>query len=277
MIPTVRTRSGGRYPSLGIGTWRMGESASTRRAEVDAIRLALDLGMSLVDTAEMYGNGGAEEVVAEAIEGRRDEVVLVSKVLPNHASREGTIRACEASLRRLRTDRLDLYLLHWPGAHPFAETVEGFRDLVRAGKILRFGVSNFDVDETRDAISLAGDAISANQVLYNLQRRGIERNLLPLCSDRGIAVMAYSPVDQGRLRVREALDAVARRHGVRPYQIAVAWTLRHDHVVAIPKATRLEHVRENRAAAEIALDDRDLAELDRAYPRPARDVPLETA
>ena len=271
MIATVRTRAGAELPALGLGTWRMGERRSQRRDEVNALRLGLDLGMILVDTAEMYGDGGAEEVVAEAIDGRRDEVFLVSKVLPHNASRAGTIRACEASLRRLRTDTLDLYLLHWPGSHPVAETRAAFEELVGQGKIRYWGISNFDVDE------MAGlEGAAANQVLYNLGRRGIERNLLPWCEARGIAVMAYSPLEQGRLRRSAGLEAVARRHGSSPSQIALAWTLRHDAVVAIPKATRAEHVRENRKAAELVLTPEDLADLDRDFPRPARDVPLET-
>lgn len=271
MIATVRTRAGAEIPALGLGTWRMGERASLRRDEVNALRLGLDLGMTLIDTAEMYGDGGAEEVVAEAISGRREEVYLVSKVLPHHASRAGTIDACEASLRRLRTDAIDLYLLHWPGPHPVAETVAGFEDLRRQGKIRHWGVSNFDVDE------MAGlEEAAANQVLYNLRRRGIERNLLPWCEGRGIAVMAYSPLEQGRLGGTPGLDAVARRHGVTPAQAALAWVLRHDAVVAIPKASGAEHVRENRRAADIVLAPEDLADLDREFPRPARDVPLET-
>jgi diketogulonate reductase-like aldo/keto reductase len=271
VIATVRTRAGAQIPALGLGTWHMGERASLRRDEVNALRLGLDLGMNLIDTAEMYGDGGAEEVVAEAISGRRDEVYLVSKVLPHHASRTGTIDACEGSLRRLRTDAIDLYLLHWPGSHPVEETVAGFEALVRQGKIRHWGVSNFDVDE------MAGlEGAAANQVLYNLRRRGIERNLLPWCEGRGIAVMAYSPLEQGRLRRSPGLEAVARRHGATPSQVALAWVLRHDAVVAIPKATNAEHVRENRKAAELVLAPEDLADLDRDFPRPPRDVPLET-
>jgi diketogulonate reductase-like aldo/keto reductase len=271
VIATVRTRAGAEIPALGLGTWRMGERKSLRRDEVNALRLGIDLGMTLVDTAEMYGDGGAEEVVAEAIAGRRDEVYLVSKVLPHNASRAGTIRACEASLRRLRTGVVDLYLLHWPGSHPIAETVAAFEDLLRQGKIRHWGISNFDVDE------MAGlEGAAANQVLYNLGRRGIERNLLPWCEARGIAVMAYSPLEQGRLRRSPGLEAVARRHGATTSQVALAWTLRHDAVVAIPKATRAEHVRENRKAAELVLTPEDLADLDRDFPRPMRDVPLES-
>lgn len=268
---------GSAMPRIGLGTWEMGVSASTRRDEADALRLGLDLGMELIDTAEMYGNGGAEAVVGDAVEGRRDAVFLVSKVLPENASYEGTLRACERSLKRLRTDRLDLYLLHWAGPHPIERTLEAFLRLQREGKILRYGVSNLDVDEMEQACAAAGgDSIAANQVLYNLARRGIERRLLPWCLDRGIEVMAYSPLEQGRLRARPALEAVARRRGITPAQVALAWTLRNPGVVTIPKAGRPEHVRENAAVAGIVLTTEDLDALDRDYPAPDRDVPLET-
>jgi diketogulonate reductase-like aldo/keto reductase len=278
LIFDVSTRTGATMPNLGLGTWRMGENAATRADEVAALRLGLDLGMGLIDTAEMYGHGRAEEIVGEAIAGRRDTVFVVSKVLPHNASRAGTIEACDRTLRRLGTDRVDLYLLHWPGEHPFEETLVGFAALRRAGKVLHYGVSNFDLDEMIAAETLpGGPGVAVNQVLYNVQRRGIERRLLPWCSTRGIATMAYSPFDQGRLRPDAALSGVARRHGATPAQIALAWTLRDEHVVSIPKATRTSHVRDNVKAADIVLTEEDLADIDRAFPVPKRDVPLETA
>jgi diketogulonate reductase-like aldo/keto reductase len=277
VIFEVRARSGAVLPNLGLGTWRMGESPSRRREEVSALRFGLDLGMRLVDTAEMYGDGGAEEVVAEAIDGRRDEVFLVSKVLPHHATFEGTIRACEASLARLATDRIDLYLLHWPGPHPLERTVEAFRRLRADGKILHWGVSNFDVDEMEALAAIPDPAgCSTNQVLYNLERRGPERRLFPWCRARGIPIMAYSPLEQGRLRRTPALERVAERHGSTGEQIALAWTLRLEEVVAIPKAVKPDHVRSNARAADLVLTEEDLADLDRAYPAPERDAPLET-
>lgn len=277
MIGRVRGRGGAAMPALGMGTWRMGENHAARHEEVAALRLGLDLGMALVDTAEMYGDGGAEEVVGEAISGRREDVYLVSKVLPQNASREGTIRACEASLKRLGTGWLDLYLLHWPGPHPLNETFEAFARLEDTGKIRRWGVSNFDVGEVEDALARPdGERLAVNQVLYNLSRRGIERNLLPWCERSGIIVMAYSPFEQGRLRRHDALERVARRHGVTPMQAALAWTLRHENVVAIPKAVRAEHVRENVAAANVVLTEEDLADFDRDFPPPSEDVPLES-
>jgi diketogulonate reductase-like aldo/keto reductase len=268
-------------PVVGQGTWRMGDRSRMRSAEVEALRAGFDLGLALVDTAEMYGNGGAEEVVAEAIRGRRDGVFLVSKVLPGNASKAGTIRAAEQSLRRLRTDRLDLYLLHWPGSNPLEETLAAFRQLVEAGKIVRYGLSNFDTDGMESALQLpGGDAICCDQVLYNLGRRGIERNLLPWCLDHRVLLMAYSPVEQGEMATagkRSPLGRVAERHGVTPAQIALAWTIREPGVVTIPKAADPEHVRQNAAAGDIVLTLADLDELDAAFPRPARDIPLETA
>jgi diketogulonate reductase-like aldo/keto reductase len=248
----------------------MGEDPGRRRDEVAALRLGLDLGMTLIDTAEMYGDGAAETVVAEAIAGRRDEVFLVSKVLPQNATRRGIVAACEASLRRLRTDRLDLYLLHWPGSVPLAETLEGFEALMRAGKVRHFGVSNFDMAEMDALWSLpGGSATVTNQVLYNLSRRGIEWDLLPWCRSRGLPVMAYSPLEQGRVLGEGGLDAVARRHGVSQAQVALAWVLHQDGVVAIPKAADAGHLRENRAALDLRLSTEDMAALDRSFPPPA--------
>ncbi len=275
-IPTLSLPSGERVPVLGQGTWMMGESRRSRREEVEALRLGLDLGMTLIDTAEMYADGGAEEVVAEAIAGRRDQVFLVTKVLPGNASRRGTIEACERSLRRLRTDRIDLYLLHWRGRYPLAETLEAFAELVRAGKIRYWGVSNFDTDDMAELTGLPGGAaVATNQVLYNLSRRGIEYDLLPWCRERRIPIMAYSPIEQGRILGNPALRRVAARHGATPAQVALAWLLRQKDVMVIPKAGRPEHVRENRAALDLELTAEDLAELDRAFPPPTRKVPLE--
>lgn len=266
---TTTLPSGEAVPVLGQGTWYMGESARRRDAEVAALRLGLDLGLSLIDTAEMYGDGGAEEVVGEAIAGRRDEVFLVSKVLPHNASRRGTIAACERSLERMGTDRIDLYLLHWRGGHPLADTVAALETLVRDGKIRHWGVSNLDLDDMTELDAVpGGGAVQTNQLLYNLTRRGIEYDLKPWCRERSIPIMAYSPIEQGRLLGRPELRRVAERHGATPAQVALAWLLRQDGVIAIPKATTLEHVRENRAARDLRLDDEDLAALDRAFPPP---------
>jgi diketogulonate reductase-like aldo/keto reductase len=267
--------SGTPMPVLGLGTWRMGEAGARGAEQVNALKLGIDLGMTLIDTAEMYGEGGAEELVGKAIAGRRDEIFLVSKVYPHNATRKGVIGACERSLRRLGTDRLDLYLLHWIGNVPFAETLAGFEELVAAGKIRHHGVSNFDVGEMESWRKLPGGAkCAANQVLYNLGHRGIEWDLLPWCRKRGIALMAYSPVDQGRILSHLSLKQVAARRGVSPAQIAIAWLLRQEGVVVIPKAVRPEHVRENRAALELELTAEDLAELDRGFPPPKKRQPL---
>jgi diketogulonate reductase-like aldo/keto reductase len=254
----------------------MGEKAVHRPEEVSALRHGIDLGMTLIDTAEMYADGRAEEVVGEAIRGRREEVFVVSKVLPSNASSGNTIRACEASLRRLKTDRIDLYLLHWRGGIPFEETLAGFERLVQDGKIKGFGVSNLDVEDLDEWASCpGGDAVATDQVLYNLSRRGIEFDLLPWCRERRIPVMAYSPIEQGRILDHAVLKSIAERHGASPAQIALAWVLRQPDVIAIPKAVRLEHVSENRAAVEISLSDEDLADLDRAFPPPKRRQPLD--
>jgi diketogulonate reductase-like aldo/keto reductase len=274
--PTVTLPSGQTVPQLGQGTWHMGESGRARKDEVAALKLGLDLGMTLIDTAEMYGNGGAEEVVAEAMTGRRDECFIVSKVLAENSSRAGTIAACERSLKRLKTDRIDLYLLHWRGRPELEETVAGFEALLSAGAIRAWGVSNLDVDDMAELVALEGGAACAsNQVLYNLRRRGIEAGLLPWCREHGIPIMAYSPIEQGRLLRDRALTGVAIRHRATPAQIALAWVLRHTDMMVIPKATMLEHVRENRAALDIALTEQDLAELNRAFPPPKGRRPLE--
>jgi len=270
-IPSTTLPSGTAVPVLGQGTWMMGEDRRRRADEVAALRLGIELGMTLIDTAEMYGDGGAEDLVREAVGSGRDEVFIVSKVLPSNASRSGTIRACEASLRRLGTDRIDLYLLHWRGGVPLAETVSAFETLQRAGKIRNWGVSNFDTDDMAELAGVAGgDGVQTNQVLYNLGTRGIEWDLLPKAQRDGIPVMAYSPVAQGDLARDAGLADIARRHGVTPAQIALAWVLRQPGVIAIPKASRLEHVRDNRAALELQLTEADLTELDRLYPPPSR-------
>jgi len=272
--------SGRALPVLGQGTWGMGEDRAARAAEVAALRLGLQLGMSLIDTAEMYGEGGAEEVVGEAIAGRRDQVYLVSKVYPHNASRDGVRAACERSLHRLGTDRLDLYLLHWRGSVPLEETLAAFEQLRDAGKILDYGVSNFDLDDMLEAAALPGGAgIAANQVLYNLAQRGIEWDLLAWCRKRGIPVMAYSPLEsstseQATLLGSAQLRDVAHRHGKTPAQIALAWLLRQSGVVTIPKAVRLEHVRANSEALDIVLTGEDLAQLDAGFATPHRRMPL---
>ncbi|HWE76838.1 MAG TPA: aldo/keto reductase [Stellaceae bacterium] len=268
---TISLPDGGAMPILGLGTWMMGERKSAAAAELAALKLGLDLGMNFIDTAEMYGNGGAEEIVAGAIAGRRDEIFLVSKVLPHNASRTGTIKACEASLKRLGTDRLDLYLLHWAGSHPLDETIEAFEQLKRAGKIRRWGVSNFDLAEMEP---LDATAVASNQVLYNLTRRGIEFDLLPWCRTRGIPVMAYSPIEQGRLLGNKALVALAKARGCSPAQLALAWVLQQEGVVTIPKASNQAHVRENRAALDMALSGEECATLDQAFPPPKKPAAL---
>lgn len=276
IIRTTRLPSGDEVPVLGQGTWGMGEKPNRRAEEVAALRLGLDLGMTLIDTAEMYGDGGAEEVVGEAISGRRDEVFIVSKVLPTRASRLGVTTACEQSLRRLRTDRIDLYLLHWRLGTPLAETVAGFESLKADGRIRHWGVSNFDV---ADMVELAGVAdgknVQTDQVLYNLRRRGVEYDLLPWCRERDVTVMAYSPVEQGILAGDGRLARIADRYGASRAQVALAWVLRHDDLIAIPKASKADHVRDNRAAHDLRLAPADLQELDRAYPPPTVKQPLE--
>jgi diketogulonate reductase-like aldo/keto reductase len=275
-VPKVSLPSGEAVPQLGQGTWAMGESSRKRKEEVAALRLGLDLGMTLIDTAEMYANGIAEEVVAEAIEGRREEVFLVTKVLPENSTSAGTIAACERSLKRLRTDRIDLYLLHWRGRIGLEETLAGFAALIEAGAIRSWGVSNFDIGDMEELLALpGGDACATNQVLYNLRRRGIEYGLLPWCRGRGVPIMAYSPIEQGRLLRERTLTSVAVRHRATPAEIALAWALRLTDMMVIPKAANEEHVRENRAALDIALTDADLAELDHAFPPPRGPRPLE--
>jgi len=275
-LPAVELPSGETVPQLGQGTWRMGESARKREAEIAALRLGLDLGMTLVDTAEMYADGVAEGIVAEAIQGRRDQCFIVSKVLAENSTRAGTIAACERSLKRLKTDRIDLYLLHWRGRPGLEETLAGFEALISSGAIRYWGVSNFDVGDMAELLALpGGTACASNQVLYNLRRRGIEAGLLPWCRGRGIPIMAYSPIEQGRLLHDRVLTAVAIRHRATPAQIALAWVLRQRDMMVIPKAASEAHVRENRAALDIALTEQDLGELNRAFPPPKGPRPLE--
>ena len=276
MVPPFRLLDGGSLPRLGMGTWHMGERPAGRAPEVAALRLGLDLGMTLIDTAEMYGEGGAESVVGEAISGRRDDVFVVSKFYPHHASRMKLIAACGASLRQLGIDTVDLYLLHWRGPVPLEETVDTLEGLVREGKIRRWGVSNFDVTDMEDLIAVPrGERVAANQVLYNLARRGVEFDLVPWCAARGIAVMAYSPLDEGRLVRHPALDSIAGRLGVTAGQVAIAWLLRNPDVVTIPKAATPAHVRANRAATDLVLDEAALETLARAFPPPRRKRALE--
>jgi diketogulonate reductase-like aldo/keto reductase len=273
---SVTLKSGDKVPVLGLGTWRMGERRSERTAEVAAIRLGLELGLTLIDTAEMYGDGGAEEAIAEAVAGRRDGLFIVSKVYPHNASRAGAIAACERSLKRLRTDRLDLYLLHWRGSVPLAETVEAFERLKTDGKIRNWGVSNLDTDDMAELAGVPqGGNCAANQVLYHLGSRGIEWQLIDACRKDKIMVMAYSPLGQGPLLRKPAFRAMAEKHGVDPAAVALAWVLRQPGVVAIPKAVRPEHVRANLRALEVKLDPDDLKALDAAFPPPRRAVPLD--
>jgi diketogulonate reductase-like aldo/keto reductase len=268
-IPKVALRDGARVPSLGLGTWHMGESSARDARERAALELGLDLGMTLVDTAEMYADGGAEKLAGAVIAERRDEVFVVSKVYPHNAGRNSAIAACERSLRRLKTDRLDLYLLHWRGRIPLAETVEAFQRLVRDGKVLRWGVSNFDVGDMEELFTVdGGDACSVNQVLYNLSERAAEWRLLEWCRAHRIALMAYSPVGQGDLLRGRKLAAIARSAGRTPAQVALAWLLRHRDVIAIPQSSDAAHLRDNRGAAGLKLDRAILDALDAAFPPP---------
>jgi diketogulonate reductase-like aldo/keto reductase len=273
---TTKLPAGAQVPVLGIGTWHMGERTERRNDEIDALRCALDHEMTLVDTAEMYGDGAAEELIGKALEGRRHEAFIVSKVLPHHASRSGTVAACEASLKRMATDYIDLYLLHWRGGVPLAETVDAFERLVRDGKIRYWGVSNFDVDDMDELVALPdGDKVQTNQVLYNLSRRGIEFDLLPWCKQRNMPVMAYSPLEQGQLLDDAEVLRLADEYSTTPAQIAIAWVLRDEQIIAIPKASTPRHVKQARAALELRLSPVDLQSLDRAYPPPDHKVPLE--
>lgn len=275
-IPTVTLPSGVTVPALGQGTWNMGDNAAQARDEIASLKIGLDLGMTLIDTAEMYADGGSEEIVGKAIEGRRDEVFLVSKVYPANASLRGAIEACERSLKRLKTDRIDLYLLHWRGNHPLAETVEAFEDLKAVGKIEAWGVSNFDVADMDELLGVPnGGNVAANQVLYNLARRGIEYDLLPWCQERSIPIMAYSPIEQGRLTHHPDLIRIAKTYQATPAQIALAFLLDRDGVIAIPKSSNPQRIEENRGSVDLDITDEDWAVLDAAFPPPSRKKSLE--
>jgi aldehyde reductase len=272
----VTLPSGEKVPALGQGTWRMGDSNALRAEEIATLRLGLDLGLTLIDTAEMYGGGRSEALVGEAIAGRRDETFIVSKVMPSNASRRGTVTACEQSLRHLKTDRIDLYLLHWRGGIPLQETLQGFEALLRDGKIRYWGVSNLDLDDMKEVVALPGGAaVASNQVLYNLSRRGIEWDLLPWLRERAIPIMAYSPIEQAHLLRDGKLKEFAQRNGMTPAQVALAWLLAADDVMVIPKTSRRERLRENVGALEHPLSPEQLAELDRLFPPPRGPRPLE--
>ncbi|MBB2973282.1 diketogulonate reductase-like aldo/keto reductase [Mesorhizobium sp. RMAD-H1] len=263
-------------PVLGQGTWFMGEDKYRFGEEAAALRLGIDLGMTLIDTAEMYADGRAETAVGEAIMGRRDAVFLVSKVLPSNASRRGTIQACENSLRRMKCETIDLYLLHWRGGYPLEETIAAFEGLRQAGKIRNWGVSNFDIDDMGELAHVVdGQQIATNQILYNLTRRGPEFDLMPWCRERDIPIMAYSPIEQGRLLGNQVLAEIARECVSTPASVALAWVLSHEGVIAIPKSSDPVHLRENRQAADLRLSAEQLLSLDRAFPAPRRKVPLD--
>jgi diketogulonate reductase-like aldo/keto reductase len=277
VIRRIALPAGETIPVLGQGTWHMAEVRERRKAEIGALRLGLDLGMTLIDTAEMYAEGEAERLVGDAISGRRDEVFLISKVLPWHATHRGTVDACAASLRRLKTDRLDMYLLHWRGSVPLWQTIEAFVELTERGWIRHWGVSNFDVMDLIDLWQIpTGPDVQADQVLYNLARRSPEYNLLPWCREQDLPVMSYSPIEQGDLLSHPAVRGVAERNDITPAQVALAWVLRQPLVCAIPKSGSIGHVQENAAAAAIRLSRQDLTELDLAFPPPIKARPLET-
>jgi diketogulonate reductase-like aldo/keto reductase len=275
-VKTIRLPSGEKMPAFGLGTWRMGDDSASRVEEIATVRLALERGPALIDTAEMYGNGRAEQLVGEAIAGRRDKVFLVSKALPQNATRRGAVAACQRSLRRLGTDRLDLYLLHWRGNVPLAETLEAFLSLQQAGKIRHFGVSNLDLGDMQELWPLTGgSAVATNQVYYNLTHRGIEWDLLPWLRKRRIPTMAYSPIDEGRLPGNAKLVGFAKRHGMTAAQAALAWLLSKDDVVVIPKTGSRARLEENLGALDRKLTPSQLAELDRLFPPPKGLTPLE--
>jgi len=268
--------AGPKVPSLGLGTWNMGDDPTRRAEEMAALRVGIDLGMTLIDTAEMYGEGKSEELVGEAIRGKRDEVFLVTKIYPHNASRKGTPAACERSLKRLGVDTVDLYLLHWRGSIPLSETLDAFAKLQSEGKIQGFGVSNFDTADLEECWDLKhGREIRANQILYNLGRRSVEYDLLPWCRKQSLPVMAYSPVEQGRLLGQETLQKFAKARNATAAQIALAWLLLQEGVIAIPKAGTSEHVQENRKAMDLKLDDDDIRQLETLFPRPKERKPLE--
>ena len=274
-MKTVTLPSGQTVPALGQGTWKMGERRDRRASEIAALRAGIEVGMTLIDTAEMYGDGAAETLVGEAIAGERDGVFLVSKAYPQNASRDRLRQACEASLKRLGTDRLDLYLLHWRGSVPLAETAEAMEQLKASGRIRQWGVSNLDADDMDELVTAGGEGCATDQILYNLVRRGPEHTLLPWLERHQISAMAYSPVEQGKLLRNAALGTIAVRLEATPAQVALAWVMRRDGVVAIPKAGTVEHVLENRKAVDIALSAADFAKLDASFPTPPTAQPLE--
>jgi diketogulonate reductase-like aldo/keto reductase len=273
---TVTLPRGATVPRLGMGTWYLGEDPDGRDIQLSALRTGIEIGLTLIDTAEMYGDGAVEELVGKAVAGRRDDVFLVSKVLPHHATREGTAKACQDSLRRLGTDHLDMYLLHWRGPVPLAEVVEAMEALVHAGLIACWGVSNFDAPDVDELVAVpGGDHVQTDQVLYNLARRGPEYDLVPMCRELGMPLMAYSPVDHGRLLEQPAVRRMAADKGVTPAQLAIAWVLRLPDVFAVAKASTRAHVIENRAAMEIGFSQDELDQLDRIFPPPMAKVSLE--
>ncbi|UVC06704.1 aldo/keto reductase [Rhizobium sp. TH2] len=275
-IPTVIFPNHAKVPALGQGTWNMGEHVSEAGREIDSLRGGIDLGMTLIDTAEMYAEGGAERIVGQAIKGRRDDVFLVSKVYPWNASRQGTIDACDRSLTRMGVDRIDLYLLHWRGEHPLAETVEAFETLKTSGKIGAWGVSNFDTSDMEELVSVpGGETVATNQILYNLARRGPEFDLLPWCRNRNIPVMAYSPIEQGALAKNHDLIRIAKAYQATSAQLALAFLIRQGNVIAIPKTSSVHRAKENRDAVALQVADEDWAALDAAFPPPNRKRPLE--
>lgn len=271
----VTLPGGERVPALGMGTWNVGDQSATRAEEIATLQMGLDMGLRLVDTAEMYGEGLSESLIGEALAGRRDDAFLVSKVYPHNASRKGAVAACERSLRRLGTDHLDLYLLHWRGDEPFEDTIEAFQALQTAGKIRHFGVSNLDLSDMEEFWDTpGGDAVAVNQLLYNLSRRGIEFDLLPWLRERNVPVMAYSPIEQARLLRNAGLKRFAEQHGMTPAQAALAWLLASDDIIAIPKTGHRDRLRENMGALDITLTPEQLAELDKLFPPPRHAQPL---
>ena len=275
MNHVIKFADGTTVPAVGQGTWYMGEDESRHAEEVRALQHGIDLGMTVIDTAEMYADGGAEIVTGDALTDRRDKVFLISKVLPSNASRRETVAACERSLRRLRTDHIDLYLLHWRGRYPLEETVEAMHRLQKDGKIRMWGVSNFDVDDMEELYQLGSTDCAANEILYNLSRRGVEYDLLPMAGKASMPIIAYSPIEQGRILNNPTLADIARHHGKTPAQIALAWVLSHNGVMPIPKASNIKHVEQNAESLRIELTQDDMVLLDRAFPAPKTKIPLE--
>ncbi|MEI7236718.1 aldo/keto reductase [Pectobacterium brasiliense] len=281
MTKAIRFPDDTRVPAIGQGTWYMGEDARMKAQEVTALQTGIDLGLTLIDTAEMYAEGRAEDVVGEAIRGRRDSVYLVSKVYPHNAGGEKAIQVCERSLKRLQTERIDLYLLHWRGGIPLVDTIAAMERLQQAGKIGQWGVSNLDLEDMQELWSLnGGQRCMTNQVLYHLASRGIEFDLLPWCQQQQLPVMAYCPLAQaGRLRdglfSHPVVNRIAREHSITPAQLLLAWSIRQPGVIAIPKASSVKHVQENAKALDVVLSKEDIAQLDQAFPPPTRKQHLD--